>query len=75
MIPLLVHSGYSFMQGTSTIDSLCSHAASLGYDSMALTDTDNLCGLWEFISACRREGIRPIIGAEITEPNASARAG
>ncbi len=74
MIPLLVHSGYSFMQGTSTIDSLCSHAASLGYDSMALTDTDNLCGLWEFISACRREGIRPIIGAEITEPNASARA-
>ncbi|MFP3980612.1 MAG: DNA polymerase III subunit alpha [Desulfobacterales bacterium] len=74
MIPLSVHSGYSFMQGTSGIEALCRHAAALGYDRLALTDTDNLCGLWSFVSACRREGLRPIIGAQITDPSFSTPA-
>ncbi len=62
------------MQGTSGIEALCRHAAALGYDRLALTDTDNLCGLWSFLSACRREGLRPIIGAQITNPRFSTRA-
>jgi DNA polymerase-3 subunit alpha/error-prone DNA polymerase len=74
MIPLAVHSGYSFLAGTCRVDDLCRHAASLGYDKMALTDTDNLCGLWHFIDACRRYEITPIIGAEITEPDSARRA-
>ena len=35
---------------------------------MAITDRDNLYGLWDFLKACRHEGLRPIIGAEISEP-------
>jgi error-prone DNA polymerase len=31
---------------------------------IALTDTDNLYGLWPFLQACREEGVTPIVGAE-----------
>lgn len=62
------------MWGVSGIKSLCRHAKNLGYNRLALTDTDNLYGLWPFLAACRNEGIRPIIGAEVTDKNTSARA-
>ncbi len=34
-----------------------------------MTDRDNLYGLWPFLAACKREGLRPIVGAEISEPH------
>jgi DNA polymerase-3 subunit alpha/error-prone DNA polymerase len=46
----------------------------MGYKCLALTDTDNLYGLWTFLTACRCEGIRPIIGAELTDPLSKRRA-
>ena len=73
MIPLTVRSAYSLMWGVSGIKALCRHAKKMGYDRLALTDTDNLCGLWPFLTACRNEGIRPIVGAEVTDKNTSAR--
>ena len=45
-----------------------------GYNRLALTDTDNLYGLWPFLKACRRTGITPIIGAELTDPASNHRA-
>jgi error-prone DNA polymerase len=74
MIPLVVRSHFSLMWGTASIASLCRHVRRLGYTRLALTDTDNLYGLWFFLSACRQEGITPIIGAEITDPKHSLRA-
>ena len=62
------------MWGTASVRTLCRHARRLGYNRLALTDTDNLYGLWPFITACRREGITPIIGAEITDPKTARRA-
>ncbi len=62
------------MWGTASIDRLCRHARQLGYGSLALTDTDNLYGLWPFLHACRREGLTPIVGAEITDPATRGRA-
>ncbi len=47
---------------------ICARAKRYGYKSVALTDRDNLYGMWSFLAACRREGIRPIIGSEISEP-------
>ena len=46
----------------------------MGYDRLALTDTDNLYGLWPFLTACKREGITPIVGAELTDPRHTHRA-
>lgn len=74
MIPLTVRSAYSLMWGVSGIPALCRHAKMLGYDRLALTDTDNLYGLWPFLAACTREGIKPIIGAEVTDKKTAARA-
>ena len=74
MIPLTVRSHFSLMWGTSSVQDLCKAARKMGYPRLALTDTDNLYGLWPFLAACKREGIKPIIGAEITDPETSARA-
>jgi DNA polymerase-3 subunit alpha/error-prone DNA polymerase len=62
------------MWGTASPRQLCRAARQLGYDRLALTDTDNLYGLWPFLTACRREGITPIVGAEVTEPGRDRRA-
>ena len=74
MIPLSVHSHYSLMRGTASVDDVCRAAKRLGYHRLALTDTDNLYGLWPFLAACRREGITPIVGAEVTDPVNGRRA-
>ncbi len=74
MIPLVVRSHFSLMWGTASVAALCRHAKKLGYTQLALTDTDNLYGLWLFLAACRREAITPIIGAEVTDPNHPWRA-
>ncbi|MGE5256953.1 MAG: DNA polymerase III subunit alpha [Hyphomicrobiales bacterium] len=74
MVSLVVHSHYSLMWGTASPRQLCRAARQLGYDRLALTDTDNLYGLWPFLAACRREGITPSVGAELTEPGSNRRA-
>ncbi len=74
MTPLLVRSHYSLMRGTASPASLCRAAREMGYTHLALTDTDNLYGLWHFLTACRREGVTPIVGAEVTDPGRARRA-
>jgi error-prone DNA polymerase len=73
MIPLTVRSHYSLMWGASSIEDLCKAARKMGYSRLALTDTDNLYGMWSFLAGCNREGIKPIIGAEITDPVTGTR--
>lgn len=73
MIPLTVRSGYSLMWGTTPVKTLCRYAKRLGYTRLALTDTNNLYGLWPFLSACKQEDIQPIIGAEVTDINTTHR--
>jgi len=62
------------MWGTGSVKDLCCRAKALGYQKIALTDTDNLCGMWQFINACRLQGLTPVIGAEITDPHTPHRA-
>jgi len=65
MVPLRVRSYFSLLRGTCSPAELCRRASQLGYPGLALTDRENLYGLWDFQAACRRENIRPIVGAEI----------
>ena len=74
MVPLVVRSHFSLMWGASSVERLCRVARLRGYSRLALTDTDNLYGLWPFLEACRAEGIRPLVGAEVTEPSTGRRA-
>ena len=73
MLALCVRSHYSLMWATPSLDALCRAAKALGYTGLALTDTDNLYGLWEFLRACSRHGLQPAAGAEITDPNKPQR--
>jgi DNA polymerase-3 subunit alpha/error-prone DNA polymerase len=73
MIPLVVRSHCSLMWGTSAPEHLPVAARQHGYRRIALTDTDNLYGLWPFLEACREEGVSPIVGAELSEPGSQRR--
>ena len=68
MIPELhAHSCFSFLDGASQPDELAAAGRrSSGYQALALTDHDGLCGSLEFAHAAREAGIRPITGAELT---------
>ncbi|MGD8563987.1 MAG: DNA polymerase III subunit alpha [Desulfarculaceae bacterium] len=74
MLALGVRSHYSLMWGTASPEALCRAAKELGYSGLALTDTDNLYGLWEFLRACRHHGLKAVMGAELTEPHSPRRA-
>ncbi len=74
MIALCTRSHYSLMWGTASVEQLVKQARDFGYSCLALTDTDNLYGMWPFIRACENAGISPVIGAEITDPVNSDRA-
>ena len=65
MVPLTVHSYYSLMWGTCSPEKICAVAKQRGYRRLAITDTDNLYGLWPFLKHCEQEDITPIVGAEV----------
>jgi DNA-directed DNA polymerase III PolC len=56
---------FSFRYGTYSTDDLVKHAASLGHKSMALTNINNTCDIWDFVDFCRQNEIKPIAGTEI----------
>jgi DNA polymerase-3 subunit alpha/error-prone DNA polymerase len=68
MFPLRVRSFYSLQRGTASPAELCRQVRQLGFSGLAMTDRDNLYGLWDFLAACRDQQLKPIIGAEISEP-------
>ena len=65
-VELHCHSAYSFLDGASTPDELAARAADLGYQALALTDHDGVCGSLEFAHAAKALGVRPITGAELS---------
>lgn len=72
MIHLHAHSYYSFLAGTQSVSELVEHAASVDCSALALTDTNNVSGIAEFVGACHRSAIKPIVGAELRTPSARA---
>jgi error-prone DNA polymerase len=65
---LHTHSVFSFHAGVCTIPELVGRAKALGMTSLALTDTDRMSGLILFYLECKKQGIKPILGVELTQP-------
>ncbi|MCF7709448.1 MAG: PHP domain-containing protein, partial [Verrucomicrobia bacterium] len=63
--PLCVHSFYSFLNSTLSIESIIELAQRNEVKAVALTDQGNLHGAVEFYRAARAVGIKPVIGAEV----------
>jgi len=68
MIPLHVHSNYSLLQGTISIDKLIEFCKNNSISSIALTDTNSMNGLIQFAKKADEAGIQPILGTCLTEP-------
>ncbi|MCB9676817.1 MAG: DNA polymerase III subunit alpha [Alphaproteobacteria bacterium] len=64
-VHLHTHSQFSILDGTATVYALAKRAASLGMPALALTDSGNMYGAVAFYKACKGEGIKPVLGAEL----------
>lgn len=62
---LHVHSEYSLLDGHCKIDGLAKRAAEFGQPALGLTDHGVMNGAVEHYKACRKHGIKPILGCEI----------
>ncbi|MFQ5877201.1 MAG: DNA polymerase III subunit alpha [Acidobacteriota bacterium] len=71
---LQVRSHYSLMCGASGLEDLCRAARRRGMRALAVTDVDGLYGAVRFWEIARAEGLRPILGAEVTSPDPRRRA-
>ena len=65
-VHLHVHSDYSPMRGVSPPEELCALARKQGSPAIALTDTNGLYGAIRFVEQAKQQGLRPILGAELT---------
>ncbi len=64
-VHLHVHSEYSLLDGACRIGPLVKRAKELNMTSLALTDHGVMYGVIDFYKACKKEGIKPILGCEV----------
>ena len=64
-IPLNVHSQFSILDSTASVNALAEKAKAFGISSLALTDEGSLYGAVDFFKACKAASIKPILGCEI----------
>jgi len=67
MHPLNVHSNFSLLQGTISVEGLIQYAKSKNLKSLVLSDTNGMYGLVKFAKLAKEENIKPIFGTVITE--------
>ena len=64
-VHLHLHSEYSLLDGACRISDIPSRVRECGQEAVAITDHGVMYGVVAFWEACRREGIKPIIGCEV----------
>ena len=62
---LHVHTEYSLLDGHSKIAALVKYAKECGQQALAITDHGVMYGVIDFYRACKKQGIKPIIGCEV----------
>ena len=62
---LHVHSEYSLLDGACKIEALAARAAAFEQPALGLTDHGVMNGSVELFTACRKHGVKPIIGCEV----------
>ncbi len=64
-VELHCHSNYSFLDGGSHPYELAMQAAELEMPALAITDSGGVYGAVKFLQACRKLGVKPLIGATL----------
>lgn len=62
---LHIHSAYSLRDSAVRITDLVRQARKLGHKAVAITDHGQAHGVIEWMDACRKEGVKGIVGCEI----------
>lgn len=62
---LHVHTENSLLDGLGTVEAYAKRAKELGMTALAITDHGVGYGLVDFYNACKKEGIKPILGCEV----------
>src|SRR5205809_180561 len=64
-VHLRIHTEYSVVDSTLRIDAAAAAAGADGQPALAISDLNNLFGAVKFYTACRRAGIKPLIGVDV----------
>ncbi|MEO6489839.1 MAG: PHP domain-containing protein, partial [Ferruginibacter sp.] len=56
---------FSFRYGTFATEELVKTAVDKGIGSLAVTNINSTCDVWDFVKLCQEQGIKPIPGVEI----------
>ena len=64
-VHLHVHTEYSLLDGACRTDRLAQRAKELGQSAIAITDHGVMYGAVAFYKACKKAGIKPLIGCEV----------
>lgn len=64
-VHLHLHSEFSLLDGAIKISELPKAIKEKGMDAVAITDHGAMYGVIDFYKACKKEGIKPIIGCEV----------
>ena len=64
-VHLHLHSEYSLLDGACRISDIPKVAKAAGHSACAITDHGVMYGVVDFYKACKKEGIKPIIGCEV----------
>ena len=71
-VHLRTHTEFSVVDGTLRIDDAAAAAAKDGQVALAITDLANMFGGIKFYNACRKKGVKPLLGADCwLEPEGS----
>ncbi len=63
-VHLHVHTEFSLLDGLSRIGDLVKRASELNMPALAITDHGTMFGVMDFYKACKKAGVKPIIGVE-----------
>lgn len=64
-VHLHLHSEYSLLDGACRVGDIAKAAKRHGHTAVAITDHGVMYGAVDFYNACKKEGIKPIIGCEV----------
>ena len=60
-----MHTEFSLLDGACRIDKVAEKAKEMGMDALAVTDHGVMYGAVAFYKACKKAGIKPVIGCEV----------
>lgn len=64
-VHLHVHSEYSLLDGACRVSDIPKAVKASGQSAVAITDHGVMYGVVDFYKACKKEGVKPIIGCEV----------